>query len=425
MNEFEKNIFGYEPITQQLMEVCDMMKNPEIYEKLGAKPIKGILLYGPAGVGKSKMAECFCKESGRKTFTLRRTKNSKNFTDEIVKTFADAKMQAPSVIMLDDLDHFCPNENDDEEFTVVQGEIDELEDADVALIATANEYRRLPYSLRRTGRFDLSIHVPAPELKDAEKIIDFYLKDKAVGDDINTSDISKMLVGMTCSDLEEIINHAARLCGYDRSEKISMKYFVKAALLTKYETVEGYEEIDPKEKMETSLHEASHCCVAEVLQNNSIGLASILVAGRGERGGFVSPCEKIKRRPYDIMISLAGKAACEMYFPTGTPASGAQSDLERAMSLIRSGIANSGTLGLSNLDPSNDQFPKTSESYRQRNEALVFGELERYMFLTKKVLIENKEFLEKLRDALYEKGTLLHSEIQAIKASCKIVPIEI
>ena len=125
------------------------------------------------------------------------------------------------------------------------------------------------------------------------------------------------------------------------------------------------------------------------------------------------------------MISLVGKAACEMYFPTGTPASGAQSDLERAMSLIRSGIANSGTLGLSNLDPSNDQFPKTSESYRQRNEALVFGELERYMFLTKKVLIENKEFLEKLRDALYEKGTLLHSDIQSIKASCKIVPIEI
>jgi len=419
MNEFDNKVFGYEPIVEQLMQIADMCKNEDVYKALGAVIPKGVLLYGAPGLGKSLMAACFCKETGRKYFTLRRSKNSSNFSDEITKAFTEAKMSAPSVLWLDDLDHFATDDVDDEEFTVVQGEIDELEDSDVIVIATANEYRRLPSSLRRTGRFDLTIHVPSPESKDAEKIIDFYLKDKAVGSDINVSDISKMLVGMSCSDLQEILNHAAILAGYDRSKAIDMKYFVKAALLTKYDSLEGYDEINQEEKEKTATHEAGHLVCAWICQPRCIGMASILVSGRGSSGGFVSRCERLERRPFDIIASLGGKAAVELNYPGC--ASGAQSDLSRAMDDIRDGVTNSGTLGLANLDASNQQFPKTSDGYKDRNEAIVLSELERYMFLTKKILLENKEFLEKVRDALIEKGTILHSEIQAIADSCTLV----
>ena len=422
-SEFEKKIFGYEPIVLQLMQVADMCKNESVYEELGATLPKGILLYGEPGLGKSLLASCFSKETGRQTFLLRRNKNSRNFTDEITKTFAEAKMAAPSVIFCDDLDHFASDDDNDEEFNVVQGEIDDLGDADVIVIATANEYRRLPHSLRRSGRFDITIHVPAPEQKDAEKIIDFYLKDKAVGDDINVSDISKMLVGMSCSDLQDILNQAAIFAGYDRAKKIDMKYFVKAALLTRYDSLEGYDEISQEEKEKTALHEAGHICAAWVCQPGCIGMGSILVSGRGNKGGFVSRCEPTERRPHDVVASLAGKCAVELYYPGC--ASGAQSDLTRAMDDIRSGVCNSGTLGLANLDASNEQFPKTSDEYKNRNEAIVLSELERFMFITKKILIENRDFLEKLKAALVEKGTLLNSDIQAIADTCKIIPTEV
>ena len=85
-NAFEK-IIGYEEIKEELMQICDMIKNRERYEALGAKLPHGILLHGDPGLGKSLMAECFIEESGLKSFTVRYDADSEVFINRIKKTF--------------------------------------------------------------------------------------------------------------------------------------------------------------------------------------------------------------------------------------------------------------------------------------------------------------------------------------------------
>ena len=179
MNNFEK-IIGDDSIKTELLQVCDMIKNREIYDKLGAKLPCGVLLYGNPGLGKSLMAKCFIKECNLKSFTLRKSK-SENFVEYITETFNKAKENAPSIVFLDDMDKFA-NEDDShsdaEEYVAVQAGIDSIKDFDVFVIATVNDMRKLPDSLTRAGRFDKNIEFYQPYYEDSLRIIEHYLENK-------------------------------------------------------------------------------------------------------------------------------------------------------------------------------------------------------------------------------------------------------
>ena len=71
MNAFDK-VIGYEAIKNELLQICDMIHNREVYEALGAKLPQGILLYGDPGLGKTLIAKCFIEESGLKSCVVRR-----------------------------------------------------------------------------------------------------------------------------------------------------------------------------------------------------------------------------------------------------------------------------------------------------------------------------------------------------------------
>ena len=177
MNNFEK-IIGYDLIKTELLQVCDMIKNREVYAELGAKLPCGVLLYGNPGLGKSLMAKCFIKECNLKSFTLRKSK-SENFVEYITETFNKAKENAPSIVFLDDMDKFA-NEDDDhsdaEEYVAVQAGIDSVKGIDVFVIATVNDIEKLPDSLKRAGRFDKCIEFYRPSYDDSVKIIKHYLE---------------------------------------------------------------------------------------------------------------------------------------------------------------------------------------------------------------------------------------------------------
>ena len=110
MGAFDK-VIGYEHIKSELLQVCDMLKNREVYESLGAKLPQGVLLHGDPGLGKTLMAECFIEESGLTSYTVRRAKGKDAFVKHVADVFREARENAPSVILLDDMDKFA---NEDE-----------------------------------------------------------------------------------------------------------------------------------------------------------------------------------------------------------------------------------------------------------------------------------------------------------------------
>lgn len=419
MSAFEK-VIGYESIKNELMQICDMVHNKERYEALGARMPSGVLLHGDPGIGKTLIAKCFIEECKINTYTLRSNKGTDKFVDEITEVFEKAKKNSPSIIFLDDMDKFA---NDDEahrdakEYVAVQAGIDSVKECDVFVIATTNDIRKLPQSLIRPGRFDKTIIMKSPTKEDAQKIIKHYLNNKKLSKNVNFDDLCNMISYHSCADLETIINEAAISAGFRQKMSIEMEDLIAAVLRLQYNSPDDFFQKDEDEIRKVALHEAGHLVVSEVIKPGCIGLASIRTKGRSNTGGFIHKCEELERRPHNIMAALGGKVATELYYSEAC-ASGCYSDLEKAISLLRDGLTESGTNGISFLEFGD--FYNLSDRTFDNREAVVHAELERYIFQTRNILLQNKEFLEKVADALVEKETLLFSDIKAIRESVTI-----
>ena len=423
-NAFEK-IIGYEEIKEELMQICDMIKNRKRYEALGAKLPHGILLHGDPGLGKSLMAECFIEESGLKSFTVRYDADSKVFINRIKKTFNEAVDVAPTIILFDDMDKF-ENEDEDrpdaEAYVAIQSGMDAVKKCGVIVIATVNNIRKLPRSLIRPGRFDRKIEIERPTAQDAVKIIKYYLRDKKLSDNVNLDDLSKMISYSSCAELETVMNEAAISAAYAKRDSIDMADLTKAVLRMQYGSPENHDKKSADDIKKTALHEAGHLVASEVLCSESVGLASLRSKGRDSTGGFIHRCKDLPRRPYHIIVSLAGKAAVELYYGESV-ASGCWRDLSQAYHYTQNGIYDNGTSGLS-LVWADGEFG-ASEDLISRIEQATSTELERYMLKAKDILLKNRDFLEKIAAELEAKETLLFSDIQKIKSTTTVTPVAV
>ena len=417
MNSFDK-VIGYKSIKRELLQICDMIRNRTIYEKMGARLPHGLLLYGDPGLGKSLLANCFMEECGLNTVTVRRDKGGDAFINSIAQAFAKAKEEAPSVLLLDDMDKFANEDSsrcDAPEYVAVQAGIDDVKETAVFVIATANEIRKLPDSLCRSGRFDRKIRIQPPTAADAEAIIAHYLSGKQVSDDINMKDLTKMMSYHSCAELETILNEAAIRAAFARKDSIGMEDMVGTVLKQQYGASEDVPHNSEEAVKKTALHEAGHLVACEILSPGSVGFASLLPSRENRCGGFVHTCTTIPDS-CEAIIALAGKAAVEMRYP-GQFADGCGRDIKRAVNSIREAVANVGTMGFSLLDVESDHSVSMSESLNARSEAAVQAELERCYNKAKSILSRNELFLEKITEAFLEKETLLYSDIQRIRSS--------
>lgn len=269
----------------------------------------GLLLYGDPGLGKTLLAKCFMEESGLNTITVRRDQGGDAFVNSITQAFAKAKAEAPAILFLDDMDKFA-NEDasrcDAPEYVAVQAGIDDVKETEVFVIATANEIRKLPDSLLRSGRFDRKIGVYAPSAADAEAIIAHYLTEKRISDDINMKDLTMMMSYHSCAELETILNEAAVRAAFARKESIGMEDITSTVLKQQYGAQEEISHVANEILEKVALHEAGHLVVSEILCPGSVGFASLLPSRENRCGGFVHNC-KVLPDSYEAIIGLAAK----------------------------------------------------------------------------------------------------------------------
>lgn len=416
MSAFDK-VIGYDSIKEELLQIVDMMRNPALYEELGAKIPRGVMLIGDPGLGKSLMARCFVEESGLPCITLRRDKGGDAFTESIAETFREAKEKAPVVLLLDDMDKYVSGMGDESQLAAVQTGIDEVKDSGVFVIATVNDSEDLPESLTRVGRFDRRIEVELPSEEDSEKIVRFFLSQKKVDASVNVEDLCKMMSYNSCAELETIINEAAVYAAYERCKAIEMRHLVKAVLRLAYDAPDNNRVSAEEDRRRVAAHEAGHTVIAEMLVENSIGLASVRTRGGSLHNGFVHAC-KSHDPEVMVMVSLAGLAAEEMLCPARRQR-GCFSDLRKARNILYNSIAEEGNLGLSNTGHTRIMEDATSERFHSTVEILISAEMERCMSRVRAMLAENRGLLEALQSELYEKETLLYSDIRRIREETK------
>ena len=422
MKEFEK-VIGYEDVKIELARIIDMMLNPVKYEKLGVKTPRGLLLEGAPGLGKTLMANCFIKASKRKTFTIRKDIPDGDFIVHIKSIFAMAIKQTPSIVFLDDIDKFAnedENHRNAEEFITIQSCIDNCKNLDVFVLATANETSCLPNSLLRPGRFDKSIEILAPRGIDAENIARYYLSFKKVAKDVDPKNIARLLDGRSCATLETVINEAGVYAGYENKKCIDEKDLIRAFMRVVYDSPEKISDENSKYIKNIAVHEAGHAVAGEVIEPGSINLVSVKGHG-GNIGGFTSfknddDYFKNKKFMENRVISLlAGKAATEIVYGEGDV--GASGDIERAFDIVERFIDHYCFNGFQNhlLSTRNRPIANVALDNKYRS---IQQTIDNYYQQAKKIIVDNREFLEKLTDALVDKKVLVYGEIQAIKASC-------
>ncbi len=437
MSKFDM-IIGYIATKKELKQIADTLRNRDAYDKLGVSAPRGLLLHGEPGVGKSLMASAIIEASGRPAFVCRKDKPNGDFVKEIKATFDKAIEEAPSIVYLDDMDKFANGDErhpDAEEYITVQSCIDEAKGKEVFVLATANNLRCLPRSLRRAGRFDRVIEIETPHGQDAIKIITHYLSTKKVVEGVDVKTIARIMDGRSCAELETVINEAGLYAGYERAESITMEHFMEACLRTVFDVPASLDDYDDDEDFYTLLsdsnnvisqiiyHEAGHAVVSEILCPESVDLISAHNRG-GACGGFTDYYNDRTRIPLywaksRIIVALGGMAAIEQKY--GIFDAGCKWDLDQAFDRTRDLVVNNCVCGLHLYGNGyNDSARLKSEQ-----EQVVAVEVEKFYRKAKEIISLNHEFFEKIAVALAEKRLLSAVDIQQIKNECEIVPVVI
>lgn len=430
MTSFDK-IIGYENEKKELKRIADMLKNPKHYEKLGAKLQNGLLLDGNPGTGKTLMANTLIEASGRKAFVCRKDKPNGSFVEHITEIFEEAKKNAPSIVLLDDMDKFA-NEDERhknaEEYVTLQTCIDNVRDFDVFVIATTNDMHVLPDSLVRAGRFDQIMRIERPSFNDAVEIIKHYLKDKQIMSDIDPDYIAKLMCRRSCATIESIINQAATIAGFERRDKIELSDFIEVASSTVFRHG-NFEfckkDIDLSDEnsflAEIVYHEAGHVVANEILVPESVTLVAV-----GDKNGYTSHFpgfveNDVREDEFRIITLLGGIAAVEQVF--GRKGFGGARDLSEAQSQLDWFLRNFGKYGFGFVScPEHRSVSGTSLNNREVATSAFF---EAYYEKTKKLIALNREFLEKIAHELAEKKVLTMYDIQRIKSECKIRKVDV
>ena len=417
MDKFDEKVIGYDSIKETLRQIADVLKRTEAYKEKGVSMPRGLLMESAPGLGKSLMASILMEESGRKSFVFRRINEGNTFLGEMKDIFDVAKEEAPSILLLEDLNLYVESNSPyAPEWACLQACIDETSDADIFVIATTNDTRYMPQSLLRPGRFDYILNLNPPLGKTAEDIVSYYLRDKNLAKDVQISDIVKAMPQVSCAMLETVMNLAAINSVYRDHAHVQKEDIIDALLKVVYNLKKTDCEEDPQEHQMIAVHEAAHAVVGEVLHSGSIGIITI----RGSHGaiggmesGFAVYAKSEEEFQDEIIKTLAGKAGTALIY--GIMDIRAAADIKKADQLLDIWLCHFAGGGFSGVEPSENRLSEPRLSY---NEAIKSAKLEELYRRAYKILYDNRDFLLAVQKELLEHETLLNSDLAKIRESC-------
>ena len=252
---------GLEDVKQQLKESVEWpLSNPEGFERLGIKPPRGLLLYGPPGNGKTLIAKAIATESAANFIAIKGPEVMSKWVGESEKklreVFRKAKQVSPCIVFLDELDALAPtrgtggdNNVSDRLVDQLLTSMDGLENMEgVITIGATNRPEIIDQALLRPGRFDRMILVGEPDEDARKKILKIHTKSVPLKN-VKLGILAKKMVGYSGADIEGVVREAAILAlrKDPKAKEVTMKHFEEALELVvpsiTEDTIKYYEEI--------------------------------------------------------------------------------------------------------------------------------------------------------------------------------------
>ena len=237
-----KDIGGLDKQLQELREAIELpLRNPELFEKVGIEPPKGVLLYGPPGCGKTLMAKAVANHVNATFIRVVGSELVRKFIGEgarlVHELFELAKEKAPTIIFIDEIDAIGAKRMDETtggerevNRTLMQllAEMDGFDPrGNVKVIAATNRPDILDPALLRPGRFDRLIEVPLPDFKGRLEILRVHTRRMSLKD-VDLRIIAELTEGASGADLKAIATEAGMFAIRDRRDYVTQDDFLKA-----------------------------------------------------------------------------------------------------------------------------------------------------------------------------------------------------
>ncbi|MBI4359238.1 MAG: ATP-dependent metallopeptidase FtsH/Yme1/Tma family protein [Candidatus Nealsonbacteria bacterium] len=438
-----KDVAGLKEAKEELKEVVDFLKNPKKFLNMGAKIPRGVLLLGPAGVGKTLLARAIAGESNVPFFHSSGSSFVELFVGvgsaRIRDLFALAKKHVPSIIFLDELDAIGKSRgaglggsHDEREQTLNQllVEMDGFErETNVIVVAATNRADVLDSALLRPGRFDRRIILDLPDINDREEILKIHARGKPLSANLDLREVAERTPGFSGADLANVANEAAILAARKNKTQISQDDFLESIEKVLLGPERKSHILSKKEKEITAFHEVGHALVA-AFSPGVEPVRKISIIARGMAAGYTlkMPSEERKIRSKseflaEIAVSLGGYCAEKIKF--GEITTGASNDLEKASTLARKLVKEYGmsSLGPINFrDNENDLFWPQEISgqrpYSEETAVLIDKEVEKFINQARqsaeKTLGRRQKLMEKVARVLIEKEIIERREFEEL-----------
>lgn len=449
-----KDVAGVDEAKEELSEIVHFLKDPKKYTRLGGRIPKGVLLVGSPGTGKTLLARAIAGEAGVPFFTISGSDFVEMFVgvgaSRVRDLFEQGKRQAPCLIFIDEIDAVGRHRgagmgggHDEREQTLNQllVEMDGFESNEgVILIAATNRPDVLDPALLRPGRFDRRVVVNKPDLNGRLFVLQVHTRKTPLGSDVDLSKIARGTPGFSGADLENLVNEAALIAARKDKKFLTMADFEMA----KDKVLMGSERrsmvISEEDKKITAYHEAGHTLVGIKLPGLD-PIHKVTIIPRGMALGITQTLPEkealnLTKSKAESMIAMffGGRAAEELIYKDFT--TGASNDIERATDIARRMVCEWGMsekLGPLSYEKREGpvflgmQYGQTSKEYSDSKAQEIDGEIFRLIDQGYKkamdILVENREALEAITQALLEFETIDGHEVELLVNGGKVSEI--
>ncbi len=441
------DVIGMENVKAEAREVVELIKDRTRVKKIGGKILRGILMLGPPGCGKTYLAKAVATETGLPFLAMSGSEFVEVFVgvgaSRVRELFKKARQLAYGnggcIIFIDELDAiarkrvfsaFGGTEETNSTQNQLLAEMDGLQEREdksgelkseqniIVIGATNSPEDNLDKALLRPGRFDRKLYIDLPSLDDREKLFEYYLGKIEHDPKIDVARLARKAVYKSPADIENIIREAALIATREKRDIITLDDISEAMervdLGLKHKL-----NVTPREREKTAYHEAGHLVVLYILHPTDDVFKASIIPRRGTLGVVHhQPREEVfthdkNRLLADIKADLAGYVSEKIKFDTTS--SGVAMDFKQAMSIAhnmvwRYGMADKSFLGDYSVIPEGQISEKVKEELNEETSKII----QQCLKEVEELLTKEREILDRFARELLEKEELDYDEIDAI-----------
>jgi len=441
VNVHFSDVIGLDEAKEEAREIVELIKDRTRIKKIGGKILRGILMVGPPGCGKTYLAKSIATECGIPFLSVSASEFVEIFVgvgaSRVRKLFKKSRRLAygygACMIFIDELDAIGRHRllswgGGGQETNTTQNqllvEMDGLKQKDENIIiigATNAPEESLDEALLRPGRFDRKIYIGRPTLSDREKLFQYYLSKVKYSPEVDVARLARRTVYKTPADIENIIKESALIATRNKKDMVENRELSEALERIEMGIKHKSLKMTPQEKKTVAYHEAGHLLVLYILHPTDDVFKASIISRRGALGMvhhlpreeiFTSSRERILA---NIKVALGGYMAEKIKF--GITSDGVSADFRQAMLLAHNmvwkyGMGNNGYLGDFTAIPKNELSDNLREQLNKETNQII----QECAKEVEKLLNREVKIFERFAQELLKKDELEYDEIDAIFA---------